>query len=212
MNNERRNAIAKISPLMDAINEKIAEAVAILEDVKSDEESMYDEMSEGRQNGDKGEEAQSCINAMSTLIDELQSINITEQLSELAQAVDRDLPEITGRISKVEAQKRRDARLPQWAKDHMRRLVEQAERAEEKLSAKYQAPGKDSRKPVFGGYHSPLAGMEIPTDQVEFPQVGIRLSYDHQLKAVEVYGMNMGSLVVRANSSNVMYIKATRDF
>lgn len=212
MNNTRRDALAKIQTHFTTVLHGLSEMRAVLEDAKAEEEEAYSNASQGKQDGDWGQESQACIDAMQTLIDVIDSVDVSEEMDELARAIDRDLEAPKGRLTKAEKESRQAERLPRWAQANLEQMRQLVEQANARAAAMLQDPKEGSMRPVVGDYSSALRGKELPTDIIEFPQVGIRLSYDKHRKAVEIYGMDLGSLVIQANSSNTMYAKVDRSF
>jgi hypothetical protein len=70
MNAERRK---KLSTAWD----KIAEGLALIEEVKSDEEDYYENMPESFKEGDKGQKAQDAISELESAIDTLEQLEGT---------------------------------------------------------------------------------------------------------------------------------------
>jgi hypothetical protein len=66
MNDARRKAITEAHAKLD-------EAKSLLETTRDEEQDYYDAMPESFQNGDKGEKAQSAIDALDEAINELES-------------------------------------------------------------------------------------------------------------------------------------------
>lgn len=70
MNKERRNKLAQASDL-------IAQSIAIIEEVRDEEQEAFDNMPEGLQSGERGDRAQEVISNLDQLIDELQATEST---------------------------------------------------------------------------------------------------------------------------------------
>ena len=68
MNKERRKALNAIRAQLDALP-LIEDLVSQMQELLDEEQSCYDAMPEGFQNGDKGEKAQAAIDAMQEAID-----------------------------------------------------------------------------------------------------------------------------------------------
>jgi hypothetical protein len=67
MNKERRAALAKALELVE-------EAKAILEEAASEEQDYYDNMPEGLQGGEKGDNAQTAIDALENAVNSCDEI------------------------------------------------------------------------------------------------------------------------------------------
>ena len=78
MNKERRKEIQNAADLIRKAQEIIEEAKEILETVKSDEEEYYDNMPESIQNGEKGGQAQSSIDALDNAITDLEGFDFDQ--------------------------------------------------------------------------------------------------------------------------------------
>ena len=211
MNNTRRDNLARIQFHFTVVAEHLEAMKAILEDEKAEEETTFDEASEGKQNGDWGQESQACTEAMQTLIDAIDSIDLSEPMDELGRAIDRYLEAPVGKLTKAEAEARRFERLPQWAKDAEKRATERMNAAIEKSKAKFQPWKEGSERPAFKSYDGPLDGMEVPCDTIVFPQVGVRVSYNKHWDCIELHAEGFGTLVFSPSSANVGYVKKVND-
>lgn len=78
MNNERRKEIQKAAELLRQAQGVIDEAKAILEAAKSDEEDYHSNMPESFQNGDKGERAQTAIDALDSAISDIEAFDFDQ--------------------------------------------------------------------------------------------------------------------------------------
>lgn len=204
MNNTRRNEIARVETQVRAAMTALAQAKDILENEKAEEESTFADASEGKQNGDWGQESQACIDAMQTLIDEIESVDLSEAMDELGRAIDRDLEAPKGRLSKAEAEQRRHNRLPQWAKDAMVRAKASEAAAIERSKAKLEDWKDGSRNPMFDAWHGELKGKEIPCERVKFPQVGVSVYLENGKLCI--HGDH--ALFVMPRSGNEVHIKS----
>lgn len=212
MNNTLRNKAATANGLLAAVFSNLEKVAMILEEVKGEEEDMFNERSEGWQQGEKGEESQAVITALDTAIDAIQSLDLAEAFGELAQTLDRDFDVPEPKLSKQAQQDRLDERLPKRVKDLLSRHNERAAAAEQKARDMFVPWTEDSERPMFdmimGG---PLKGMEVPADRVKFPQCGITVSYCKHMKSIEIKGDGFsGGVTIRANASNVMYANVER--
>lgn len=63
---------------LDEINQTLAEARAELETVRDEEQEYYDNMPESFQSGERGAKAQEAIDAMETVIDDLENIELSD--------------------------------------------------------------------------------------------------------------------------------------
>lgn len=71
MNAQRRKKL-------DEINGTLAEARAELETLRDEEQEYYDNMPESFQNGERGQKAQEAIDAMETVIGDLENIELSD--------------------------------------------------------------------------------------------------------------------------------------
>lgn len=71
MNAQRRKKL-------DEINGTLAEARAELETVRDEEQEYFDNMPESFQNGERGQKAQEAIDAMETVIGDLENIELSD--------------------------------------------------------------------------------------------------------------------------------------
>ena len=76
MNKQRRDAISAIQARFADIRNAIGELSREVEDLHSEESEYYDTMPESFQQGDKGDKAQSAIDALESARDELESIDM----------------------------------------------------------------------------------------------------------------------------------------
>lgn len=78
MNKERRKEIQNAADLIRKAQETIEEAKEVLETVKADEEEYYDNMPESIQNGEKGSQAQTAIDALDNAISDLEGFDFDQ--------------------------------------------------------------------------------------------------------------------------------------
>lgn len=71
MNKVRRNIIARANNLIN-------DARAMLEECRDEEQEYYDNMPESFQNGDKGTSTQEAIDALTTVVDSLEQIDLSD--------------------------------------------------------------------------------------------------------------------------------------
>ena len=87
MNKDRRKQIdaiikrleSELAPLIDEIKQDI-------ENVRDDEQEYYDNMPENLQDGEKGERAQSAIDALENAISDVEDIDLENLISNLNEA------------------------------------------------------------------------------------------------------------------------------
>ena len=81
MNNERRKNVATAKANFEAwrdkltaLYEELEEIKGMVEDARDEEQEYYDNMPEGFQNGEKGDAAQTCIDGLQSIADELDEL------------------------------------------------------------------------------------------------------------------------------------------
>jgi uncharacterized coiled-coil DUF342 family protein len=74
MNISRRKALAKLSERFEELTALAAEFREELECLRDEEQEYYDNMPESLQGGEKGEAAQSAVDAMETVLSALEEV------------------------------------------------------------------------------------------------------------------------------------------
>ncbi len=90
MNAARRQTLTKIIAAIEEAKSLLNSIATDIENVRDEEQDTYDNMPESFQNGDKGEKAQTAIDAMTSAYDEVTGIEDTleEASSSLQEAID----------------------------------------------------------------------------------------------------------------------------
>jgi hypothetical protein len=208
MNNDRRKYLATVAPLLTQITQLAKEAKTIIETVKDEEQEAFDNMSEGRQQGDKGQEMEAAIAEMDGALDELNALDLTEVVEQLERAADRALAVDAekGRLTKAEAEQRREERLPQWAKDRYARLEQAMADLEDRFKSQYADATGDPSELLVEDYMSPLRGKVLPFDSVRLGDLIISICA-HEKGALQIRSnLFTGDMVVRPRSSNEVII------
>lgn len=88
MNNGRRKALSKLHAMIEEIKGKLEDANSEIETLKDEEQDYYDNMPESLQGGEKGEKAQSAIDALEEVNNSLDDIvgNLDDVLSKIDEA------------------------------------------------------------------------------------------------------------------------------
>ena len=214
MNKQRRAALAKALPMLAEAAKILAEARTRVSDVKDDEEEAYNGLSEGSQNGDAGQAMNQAYSDMSDALDALDAIDLKEVVRIVAETAERAEPEIEpARLGEDELRDRRMARLAPWARQELDRAAAAVAKAEGELATSFrEADPEATRQITVDEYGSPLRGRVVPSDQVAFPRQGIRASVTRDGKAVEIHGLDMGSIVVMPYASNTIHVRTERRF
>lgn len=86
MNKMRRKALQGIVAQMDALSETLAEIKEALEGVCDEEQKAFDNMPEGLQDSERGEQMQEYIETMSEALEALEALEeLRDQLEEIAE-------------------------------------------------------------------------------------------------------------------------------
>jgi len=213
MNKSRRAALAKALPLLEQAAALVAQARAQISSVKDDEEEAYDNMSDGQKDGDQGNDMQQAIETLTDAIDTIDSLDlatVAKPLAELANASDIDVE--APALSAEDLQARRVERLAPWAKDMIARAERRAEEADARLAESFGEPDPENTKQiVIDDYMSPMRGKVVPSEQVTFPGLGIRVSASRDGRSLELHGLDMGCLTIRGQASNSVLVRLDRD-
>lgn len=210
MNKARRTALAKALPLITQAQALLEEARAAVESVRDDEQEVYDNLSEGQQGGDMGDAMQTAISDMDEAIDGIASLKLKEIAEAISRTADAEDDVSPAMMTEEEAEERRMARLPDWAKERIARAEQQAKDADARLVDVFAKPTEDPEEIVIDDYNSPVRGRVVPSNQVAFPALGIRVRYDKQRKALEVQAMSIGTLNILPQASNTICLKVDR--
>lgn len=88
MNAERRKRIDKVIAVIEALSSEFDTAKTMIEEILNEEQEYFDKMTESFQNGDKGQKAQSAIDALTVAMDTLEQVDLTEATRNLEEARD----------------------------------------------------------------------------------------------------------------------------
>jgi len=83
MNNNRRKSITDLKSRIETLKSQIEEIKDELESIQDEEQEAYENMPESFQDGEKGEKAQACIDAISDAFYNIETVN-----DELADAIE----------------------------------------------------------------------------------------------------------------------------
>ena len=86
MNKARRKAIDAVAVTLDGIAGTIADAISELEGLRDEEQEYFDAMPESFQSGEKGEIAQTAIDALETAISALEEFSVDDVTASLGEA------------------------------------------------------------------------------------------------------------------------------
>ena len=210
MNKDRRKQLAAVLPLLKDISDRIEKAAALVEAVHDEEEEVYENLSEGRQNGELGEAMQNAISEMSNGLDMLRSLEIKEIsniLAEIAEAAEEEIP--AAKVSEEELEARRMARLPQWVKDRLAVAEANVENANQELANAFgEADENDLTQILADDFVTPLKGKVIPAKQIIFNGYGIRISAEQNGSGINVTTVGFGTLMVLPRAGNTILIRA----
>lgn len=213
MNKARRNALAKALPLIVQVQALIKEARDAVECVRDDEKEVYDNLSEGQQNGDMGDAMQRALDDMDEALDGFDGIDLKTIVEALEKVCD-DSVDVDGAVlGKAEAEERRMARLPHWVKERIAHAEKRADDADARLGDVF--PEWDEKKVkaiTIDDYSSPVRGRVIPSDQVAFPAHKLRVSANRHGGGIDVDGLDMGTICILPRASNGVTIRLSRDF
>ena len=214
MNKARRNALAKALPLIAQAQALLAEAKGVVEGVRDDEQEVYDGMSEGQQGGDMGDAMQTAISDMEEAIDGIGSISLKDIVDGIERAADRSGEEIApASLTEAEAEARRQARLPDWAKRRIAAAEARAEAADARMADVFaERDEKDAKQAVIDDYGSPVRGRVIPSEQIAFPGLGIRVYADRHGRGLAIDGTDMGVVNIVPQSGNSVILRIDRRF
>lgn len=210
MNKARRTALAKALPLIEQAQALLAQAKTIAESVRDDEQEVYDNLSEGQQAGDMGEAMQAAVSDMDEGIDALAGLDLKGPAEALGRAADAADDVAPPAMDEEEAETRRMGRLPEWARQRIAGAERRAEEADARLVDVFAEPTDDPEEIVIDDYNSPVRGRVVPSTQVAFPALGIRVRYDRHRKALEVQAVSIGTLCLLPQASNTICLKVDR--
>lgn len=205
MNKSRRKQLDAALAIMVEAAAKVAEARAAIDEVRADEQEAYDNLSEGAQAGDNGEAMQSAISAMDDALSSIDALDIAKIAQDLSACdVDADLPE--AKISQAEADERRQARLPQWAKDQIARAEAATATVVTKLEGLFPEATNEAKELVVDDYESPVRGRVLPARQIAIPSLGLKIEVNARENLLEVTKDGFGRLKIIPGAANVLYI------
>lgn len=213
MNKQRRAALAKALPLIEQAQALLAQAAEIAQGVRDDEQEVYDNMSEGQQNGEAGDAMQTAISSMEEAVDGIAGLDLKSIADAISEAADMGAEVKAPTLSEADAEKRRMARLPEWAK----RRIAEAERltaeADARLASSFGEPDpEDPTEMVLDDYMSPHRGRSLPCRQVMFPALGIRVMVNKRgdKPMLEIQAVSIGMLNILPQASNTILISTQR--
>lgn len=207
MNNDRRSAIIDAAKHIADCAEMIRIQRDAISDTRDEEQEAFDNRSEGWQNGDAGQEAQAGLDRLGDALDAIDQIDWAAVAAMLGEAIDRgvaDMPEAA--ISEEEAELRRAARLPQWAKDAMSRLCDERDRAREQAKAVFPDadPERDDQI-IIRDYESPFEGKALPFNRLELR--GVEFTTQRGYCDGVAIRTGRGGLAVRPSSGNEIIVQ-----
>lgn len=214
MNKQRRIALAKALPLVTQAQALMAQAKAIVESVRNDEQEVYDNLSEGQQGGDMGDAMQTAITDMDEAIDGIAGLDFKGVADGIGRAADELGDEIAdATLSDEQIEIRRMDRLPEWAKRRLAETKARADAADARMADVFAV--RDEKNPaqiVIDEFQSPVQGRVVPSDQVAFPGHGIRVYADRHGRGVMIDGTEMGTLAIMPQASNSVIIRIVKPF
>lgn len=214
MNKQRRTSLARALPLIEQAAALLAQAQKQIADVHGEEEEAYDNLSDGQRNGDLGSDMDQCISDLRDAMDAIDTIDLAAIATGVATIANAAEPEIGGpKLTDNELQARRLERLAPWARDMINRAERRAKDADDRLAEAFTDRDlKNSRQIIVDDYDSPVRGKVIPSEQVTFPGLGIRVSASRVGNYLEISGIEMGGLTVRAQASNTLHVRLDRNW
>jgi len=213
MNKQRRAALAKALPLIEQAQALLAQASAIAEGVRDDEQEVYDNMSEGAQNGDAGETMQAAIGDMDEAIDGIAALDLKDIAIAVSRVADVEEETAPPKLSGKEAEARRMARLPAWVKSRIAGAEKAAREADARLADVFKDRNEDDpTEAVLDDYLSPIRGKVLPTKQVLFPGMNIRVAVNMRgdNPVLEIQAVNIGMINILPQASNTVHLKVER--
>lgn len=213
MNKQRRATLAKALPLIEQAQALLAQAAEIAETVKGEEQEVFDGMSEGQQSGDAGDAMQTAISDMDEAIDGIAALDlkaIAEAISRTADAADAVAP---AKLSEKEADARRMARLPEWAKRQLVAAKKAVREANAQLADCFGDRDEDDpTEIIIDDFQSPVRGRTLPAKQVMFPGLGIRVLVNKRgdTPMLELQAVNIGMLNILPQASNTILVRTER--
>lgn len=86
MNNSRRKDLDRAMGLIEKIKDEFEEIASILRTCADEEREYYDNMPEGLQNSEKGQQADSAADALDTAASIFEELNLEEQITQIDEA------------------------------------------------------------------------------------------------------------------------------
>lgn len=213
MNKQRRAALAKALPLIEQAQALLTQAAEIAQGVRDDEQEVYDNLSEGQQTGETGDAMQTAISSMEEAIDGIACLELKAIADAVSEAADMGAEVKAATLTEADAEKRRMARLPDWAK----RRIAEAERltaeADARLASSFGDPDPgDVTEIVIDDYLSPHRGRSLPCRQVMFPGLGVRVMVNKRgdKPMLEIQAVSIGMLNILPQASNTILIGTQR--
>jgi hypothetical protein len=206
MNKARRKQLDKALLILAEAAAKTAEARAAIVAVKDDEQEAYDNLSEGAQDGDNGQAMQSALSAMEEAVDTLDAIDLAAVQKNLDECeIDgTDLPD--AKLTAEEADARREARLPDWAKERIARLEKSLADAQDSNSNMFAEATGAVTEFVIDDYETPLRGRVLPASRIAIPALELRVEVNKRDGTLEISRSGFGRLKVIPHASNTLYI------
>lgn len=208
MNRQRKKDVTRATEMVKQAHELMIQAAAIAEGVLDDEQEIFDNLSEGAQNNDSGEERQSGINALQDFIESIKGIDTEQMLNDLSQQA--DLSSETGieaSMTEDQIMERREARLPQWAKQKIDQVIKQRDDAVSQASSLFDDPVPGD--PCFTIADSgALADKRIPSRRIDVSELGISIYISKGMVGDKVAEM----LTVMGNRSLILMPRSSNQF
>ena len=85
MNRERRKALHKVVERLEQCQSEVEELRGEIEDIIAEEQEAYDNMPEGFQNGDRGQEMQEYIDTMESAASDLDNADLSDIIESLGE-------------------------------------------------------------------------------------------------------------------------------
>lgn len=208
MNSLRRQSLKIAAGQIAKAVDLIQETRRLIEAVRDEEKDVYDNLSEGRQQGETGQAMEAAISAMETALDEIDEIGTGAILEALDEAAELgQFVATVAALTKEEAEARAYERLPKWAKEHIGRQDQKIANLLGKIDASMPDPSGDIAEALVGDYISPLRGKVLPAKTIRYDRLGLEIHVDDQREALTVRGVRMGVLALIPSASNEVHIK-----
>lgn len=88
MNNDRRKRIARAVSLLQGLTEAFDEAKGLIEELKDEEQEAFDNMPEGLQQGERGQQTEQAANYLTEAFDALEELSLDDVISNLENAAE----------------------------------------------------------------------------------------------------------------------------